>query len=39
MESRDRWNEQFSHPLSDDRIRAIDAGEIEPMVFDSRGVG
>jgi hypothetical protein len=27
-------NEQFSYPLSDDRVRAIDAGKVEPMVFD-----
>jgi hypothetical protein len=31
-------NEQFSHPLSDERIRAIDAGKIEPVVFDYAGL-
>jgi hypothetical protein len=31
-------NEQFSYPLSEDRIRAIDAGEIEPMEFDYTGL-
>jgi hypothetical protein len=31
-------NEQFSYPLSDERIRAIDAGEIEPMEFDYTGL-
>ncbi len=31
-------NEQFSSPLSDTRIRAIDAGDIEPMPFDYSGL-
>ena len=31
-------NEQFSYPLSEERIRAIDAGEIEPMEFDYTGL-
>ncbi len=31
-------NEQFSYPLSGERIRAIDAGEIEPMTFDYTGL-
>lgn len=31
-------NEQFSYPLSDKRVRAIDAGEIEPMEFDYTGL-
>jgi hypothetical protein len=31
-------NEQFSYPLSADRIRAIDAGDIEPMTFDYTGL-
>jgi len=31
-------NEQFSYPLSEERIRAIDAGEIEPMTFDDTGL-
>ena len=31
-------NEQFSFPLSAERIRAIDAGDIEPMTFDYTGL-
>lgn len=31
-------NEQFSYPLSAERIRAIAAGEIEPMTFDYTGL-
>jgi hypothetical protein len=31
-------NEQFSYPLSAERIRAIDAGEIEPLTFDYTGL-
>jgi len=31
-------NEQFSYPLSAERIHAIDAGEIEPMTFDYTGL-
>ncbi len=31
-------NEQFSYPLPDERIRAIDAGEIEPIEFDYTGL-
>lgn len=31
-------NEQFSYPLSDARIKAIDAGDIEPMTFDYTGL-
>ena len=31
-------NEQFSYPLTTERIRAIAAGEIEPMKFDYTGL-
>ncbi len=31
-------NEQFSCPFPDERVRAIEAGEIEPMAFDYTGV-
>jgi hypothetical protein len=31
-------NEQFSYPLSQQRINAIDAGDITPMVFDYTGL-
>ena len=31
-------NEQFSYPLSESRIRAIDAGDITPMEFDYTGL-
>lgn len=31
-------NEQFSHPLSAERIRVIDAGDIMPMEFDYNGL-
>lgn len=31
-------NEQFSYPLSAERIQAIDAGEITPMEFDYTGL-
>jgi hypothetical protein len=31
-------NEQFSYPLSEGRIREIDAGRIQPLEFDYRGL-
>jgi hypothetical protein len=31
-------NEQFSYPLSAERIRAIDAGDITPVEFDYTGL-
>jgi hypothetical protein len=31
-------NEQFSYPLSTQRIKAIDAGDIAPMEFDYTGL-
>lgn len=31
-------NEQFSYPLSAERIRAIQAGDIEPLAFDYTGL-
>ena len=31
-------NEQFSYPLSTERIRAIDNGDITPMAFDYTGL-
>jgi hypothetical protein len=31
-------NEQFSYPLADARIQAIDAGDIKPMEFDYTGL-
>ncbi len=31
-------NEQFSFPLSEARVRAIEAGDIEPMAFDYTGL-
>ena len=31
-------NEQFSYPLTQNRIQAIDAGQIEPMTFDYTGL-
>ena len=31
-------NEQFSYPLSDARLKAIQAGDIEPMLFDYSGL-
>ena len=31
-------NEQFSYPLSDTRLKAIQAGDIEPMPFDYSGL-
>ena len=31
-------NEQFSYPVTEDRIRAIDAGDIEAMAFDYAGL-
>jgi hypothetical protein len=31
-------NEQFRFPASDDRIRAVEAGEVEPMQLDGIGL-
>ena len=31
-------NEQFSYPLSENRIRAIEAGDIKPLEFDYTGL-
>ena len=31
-------NEQFGYPLSDARLKAIQAGDIKPMSFDYSGL-
>ena len=31
-------NEQFSYPVDEARLEAIDAGDIEPMAFDYTGL-